>query len=134
MWKLWKLWFLNIFDINVISNPGFFVSKELKLSKISNFCWNLIKFRLFITIYGPYKFKFLIFENWNFFLWMKKPWYGNLNPTIRLNQTWLSHFLNCPVTNVTCVTACVTTVLFRLSARLVKLQKLHFLDRYTYRI
>ena len=92
------------------------------------------KFRLFITIYGPHKFKFSpskFFPSWKLYLWMKKRWYGSLNPTIRLNQTWLSHFLDCPVTNVTCVTACVTTVLFRLSARLVKLQKLHFLDRYT---
>ena len=47
MWKLCKLWFLNIFDINVISNPGFFVSKELKLSKISNFCWNFHKIPAF---------------------------------------------------------------------------------------
>ena len=134
MWKLWKLWFLNIFHINVISNPEFFISKELKLSKISNFRYNFHKIPTFYKNKWSLQVQILTFKNffwWNFYHWIKKPWFGSFNPTIRLNQTWLSDFFNCPVTNVTCVTECVTRVLFRLSARLVKLQKLHFLDRYT---
>ena len=63
MWKLWKLWFLNIFHINVISNPEFFISKELKLSKISNFRYNFHKIPTFYKNKWSLQVQILTFKN-----------------------------------------------------------------------
>ena len=93
------------------------------------------KFRLFITIYGPHKFKFSpskFFPSWNqLYLWMKNDdmevWTQQLG-SIKLDCLIFS-IVPLQMSHVSLHVS--LRVLFRLSARLVKLQKLHFLDRYT---
>lgn len=87
------------------------------------------KFRLFITIHGPHKFKFSpskFFPSWKLYLWMKNDdmevWTQQLG-SIKLDCLIFS-IVPLQMSHVSLHVS--LRVLFRLSARLVKLQKLHF--------